>query len=231
MARTGASVLGIDVGTTSVKAALVGLDGRLLAEAETEQRVSMPRPGWAEQDPETWWTSTRATILSVMNKARRGSDGVDLCAIGLTGQMHSSVFLDGDGLVIRPALLWNDVRTTAQCSEITDVVGLARLRRMVGNRAVEGFTAPKLLWLRQNESANYSRLRTLLLAKDYVRYRLTGELATELSDAAGTQIPHLRLLGWLLWAYSRCGVSTGVLIGLCAASLRGLATVSHQLSG
>ena len=196
MAGTVGAVLGIDVGTTAVKAVLVGLDGRLLAEAETEQRVSVPRPGWAEQDPEMWWTSTRTAVVSAMDKARSGRDAVELRAIGLSGQMHSLVFLDAAGEVIRPALLWNDVRTTPQCREITGLVGLPALRRTVGNLALEGFTAPKVLWLRRNEPAGFVRLRTLLLAKDYVRYRLTGEAATDSSDAAGTLLFDIRTLRW-----------------------------------
>ena len=196
MPRIEGTVLGIDVGTTTVKAMLVGLDGRVLAQAETKQQVSMPRPGWAEQDPKMWWQNTRTAVSSVMEEVRGGSVGLQLRAIGLSGQMHSSVFLDATGSPIRPALLWNDVRTTHQCREITETVGLPGLRRLVGNLALEGFTAPKLLWLRQNEPANYTRLRTLLLAKDYVRYRLTGELATEASDAAGTLLFDVRTRRW-----------------------------------
>ncbi len=211
MANKTQAYLGIDVGTTAVKALLVGVDGRVLAEAETEQQVSTPRPGWAEQDPELWWSSTKASISSVMREARRGGGGVELRAIGLSGQMHSSVFLDERGEVIRPALLWNDVRTTAQCQTITQALGLAGLRRTVGNLALEGFTAPKVLWLRESEPESYARLNTLLLAKDYVRYRLTGELVTEPSDASGTLLFDVRKREWSQEVLAALDISPDIL--------------------
>ena len=184
------------MGTTAVKAVLVDDLGGVLAEASAEQTVSVPLPGWAEQDPDLWWHSAQSAVSAVMAAARRLPHAVELRAVGLSGQMHSSVFLDGAGKVIRPALLWNDVRTTAQCTEITAAIGLPGLRRTVGNLALEGFTAPKVLWLRQNEPAAYARLSTLLLAKDYVRYRLSGELATDPSDAAGTILFDVRRRRW-----------------------------------
>ena len=190
------ALIGIDVGTTAVKAVAVDETGRLLAEADVEQLTSVPRPGWSEQRPEMWWRSTNAAVSTVMAAVRRLPATVEVRAIGLSGQMHSSVFLDGSGEVIRPALLWNDVRTTEQCRQMTAALGLNGLRRTVGNLALEGFTAPKLLWLRENEPASYDRLRTLLLAKDYIRYRLTGELATEPSDAAGTVLFDVRRRRW-----------------------------------
>ena len=196
MAGTQAALLGIDVGTTGVKAVLVGTDGQVLGEAEVEQDVIVPRPTWSEQHPESWWQSTKAAVGQVMDATRSLPGPVEVRAIGLSGQMHSSVFLDADHSVIRPALLWNDSRTTPQCHEITARLGLDGLRAAVGNLALEGFTAPKVLWLREHEPRNYERLRTLLLAKDYVRYRLTGELATEPSDAAGTILYDVRERRW-----------------------------------
>ena len=190
------ALIGVDVGTTAVKAVAVDEMGRLLAEADVEQPTSVPRPGWSEQHPEMWWSSTKSAVSALMGAVHRLPATVDVRAVGLSGQMHSSVFLDRSGAVIRPALLWNDVRTTEQCREMTAALGLNGLRRTVGNLALEGFTAPKLLWLRENEPASYGRLRTLLLAKDYIRYKLTGELATESSDAAGTLLFDVHRRRW-----------------------------------
>jgi xylulokinase len=174
--------LGLDVGTSGVKAVLVGLSGDVVAAATSPLTLDAPRPGWAEQDPEDWWTASAAAIREVVAAAPGG-----VSAIGISGQMHSSVFLDADGAVIRPALLWCDGRTTDQCREITERAGGEdRLREWVRNPALEGFTLPKVLWLRDREPAAYERLATVLLAKDYIRYRLTGEIATEPSDASGT---------------------------------------------
>ena len=199
------------MGTTAVKAVLVDDLGGALAEADVEQPVSVPRPGWAEQDPDLWWRSTQSAVSAVMAASRRLPHAVELRAVGLSGQMHSSVFLDGAGKVIRPALLWNDVRTTEQCAEITAAMGLPGLRRTVGNLALEGFTAPKVLWLRQNEPGAYARLSTLLLAKDYVRYRLSGELATDPSDAAGTVLFDVRRRRWSDELLSAVDIPRGVL--------------------
>jgi len=190
--ETKAAVLGIDVGTTAVKALLVGEDGQPLAEANAEQEVSVPRPAWAEQAPELWWDSAKKAVAGVLSRASK----VSIAAIGLSGQMHSSVFLDARMRVIRPALLWCDGRTTPQRREIEKLLGLAGLRRTAGNLALEGFTAPKLLWLRDNEPRNYARLRHLLLAKDYIRYRLTGAMAMEPSDASGTLMYDVRRRRW-----------------------------------
>ena len=196
MSSAKAVLIGIDVGTTAVKAVAVDEMGRLLAEADVEQPISVPRPGWSEQHPEMWWSSTKSAVSALMGAVHRLPATVDVRAVGLSGQMHSSVFLDRSGAVIRPALLWNDVRTTEQCREMTAALGLNGLRRTVGNLALEGFTAPKLLWLRENEPANYDRIRTLLLAKDYIRYKLTGEFATEPSDAAGTLLFDVHRRRW-----------------------------------
>jgi xylulokinase len=179
----GARFLGVDVGTSAVKALLVTPDGEVEAVASVPLTLQTPRPGWAEQDPEAWWAACVAAIRALL--ARRPD--VPVAAIGLSGQAHSSVFLDREGQVIRPALLWCDGRTTAECAEITRRAGgEERLRDWVCNPALEGFTLPKLLWLRHHEPAAHARLAALLLAKDFVRHRLTGVLATEPSDASGT---------------------------------------------
>lgn len=175
--------LGLDIGTSGVKAILVNEAGEVTATAITPISLSTPRPGWAEQDPEWWWSATVASIKAVLELEADAR----VVSIGISGQMHSSVFLDAHGDVIRPALLWCDGRTTAECNEITNRAGgESYLRDWVRNPALEGFTLPKILWLRNSEPAAFARLATVLLAKDFIRFRLTGRLATEPSDASGT---------------------------------------------
>ena len=178
-----ASFLGVDIGTSAVKASLVALDGEVKASASQPIELATPRPGWAEQDPDAWWRAAAVTVRRVTGEQPKAR--VD--AVGLSGQMHSSVFLDARGEVIRPALLWCDGRTTAECREIIERVGGEdRLRELASNAALEGFTLPKVLWLRRHEPAAFARLATVLLPKDYVRLCLTGALASEPSDASGT---------------------------------------------
>ena len=188
--RTPGSLIGLDVGTTGSRAIAIDLDGRVLATATREYPLLTPRAGWTEQDPETWW----AASLDALNDITAELDPP--LALGLTGQMHGAVFLDGSGHVIRPALLWNDQRTARQCEQIDARVGARRLREITGNAAITGFQAPKVLWLRDEEPEAYGRLRHVLLPKDYVRYRLTGELATDASDASGTLFLDLRSRAW-----------------------------------
>jgi xylulokinase len=175
--------LGLDVGTSGVKAVLVAMNGDVVASATTPLALSTPRPGWAEQDPDGWWEATVTSVREIRERRPNARIG----SVGISGQMHSSVFLDRNGNVIRPALLWCDGRTTAECREIEERVGgELRLRDLVANPALEGFTLPKVLWLRNHEPDAFARLTTVVLAKDYIRYRLTGELATEPSDASAT---------------------------------------------
>lgn len=175
--------LGLDIGTSGVKAVLVSATGDVEATATTPLSLSTPEPGWAEQEPEGWWEATIASVRRVLTE----QPGAHVLGIGIAGQMHSSVFLDREGRVIRPALLWCDGRTTAECAEITARAGgEARLREWACNPALEGFTLPKVLWLRNHEPAAFARLATVLLAKDFIRFRLTGALATEPSDASAT---------------------------------------------
>ncbi len=177
--------LGIDIGTSGTRTLAVQEDGQILATATAEYGLSSPRPGWSEQDPADWWSATVRTIRRVMRSAHLKP--ADIGAIGLSGQMHGSVFLNRSGEVIRPAILWNDQRTASECEEIESRAGgRARLIELVANRALTGFTAPKILWLRNLEPRNFDRTVQILLPKDYVRYRLTGEFATEVSDASGT---------------------------------------------
>ena len=171
-------LVGLDVGTTGVKALALSPEGEVLARAEEEYDLSTPRPGWAEQDPEDWWRAAERA-LAALGAERTTS-------IGLSGQMHGLVVLDEQARVLRPAILWNDQRTELECAEIEERIGLARLVELTGNRALAGFTAPKLLWLRRHEPDVFGRIAHVLLPKDYVRLRLTAERASDVSDASGT---------------------------------------------
>jgi len=185
--------LGLDIGTSGVKAILIATTGDVAAAATTPLTLSTPRPGWAEQNPEDWWAATIRSIGAVLAEKPEAQ----VAAVGISGQMHSSVFLDRAGNVVRPALLWCDGRTTAECAEITKRAGgEERLRDWVRNPALEGFTLPKVLWLRNHEPEAYGRVATVLLAKDFIRYRLTGTLACEPSDASGTLMFDPARLRW-----------------------------------
>jgi len=185
------ALLGLDVGTTGARCVAIDETGRLLAEATSEYPLHSPRPGWSEQDPEDWWEASRTVLGRVAEKIGR-----DIAGVGLTGQMHGAVFLDGGDAIIRPALLWNDQRTQKQCDEITRLVGRDELIRIAGNPALTGFQAPKLLWLREEEPRAYARMHRLLLPKDYIRLRLTGQASTDVSDASGTLLLDLRSRKW-----------------------------------
>ena len=174
--------LGIDVGTSAVKALLVDERQRVIAEASEELPIQRPQPLWSEQDPEDWWRAVTRSVRALGQAAPKGLAGVR--AVGLSGQMHGAVLLDRGGAVIRPAILWNDGRSHAECVLLEERV--PRLGWIAGVPAMPGFTAPKLLWVARHEPDSYARVATVLLPKDYVRYRLTGELVTDLSDAAGT---------------------------------------------
>ena len=171
------ALVGIDVGTSGVKALALADTGEILAKAEREYPLSTPQPGWAEQDPADWAAAAEAALADL---------GVEPASIGYSGQMHGLVVLDAHGDVLRPAILWNDQRTAAECAEIEERVGLERLIQLTGNRALTGFTAPKLLWLRNHEPETFARIRHVLLPKDYVRFRRTGEHAVDVADASGT---------------------------------------------
>lgn len=177
--------LGIDIGTSSTKTLLMDEAGKVLGEASAEYPVLTPKPGWTEQNPDEWWTATVATVRQVVAKANLKP--TDVRAIGLSGQMHGSVFLDAKNQVIRPALLWNDQRTASECVELTERAGgRKKLIKWVANPALTGFQAPKILWLRNKEPKNFKRLAKVLLPKDEIRRRMTGDFATEVSDASGT---------------------------------------------
>ena len=186
--------IGIDSSTTATKALLIDETGAVLGVAATEYGYATPQPLWSEQDPELWWDGTVGSIRAVL--AQTGIDPADVAGIGLTGQMHGLVLLDEHGEVLRPAILWNDQRTGAQCDEIRRRVGRERFIAVTGNDALTGFTAPKILWVAQNEPEIYARARQVLLPKDYVRYRLTGDYATDRAGGAGTVLFDLAARDW-----------------------------------
>lgn len=186
--------LGIDISTTGAKALLVQQSGAVLASATTPLSLSTPRPLWSEQDPRDWWDGIVTSIRGVLSETSVRPE--DIAAIGLTGQMHGLVLLDEAGEVLRPAILWNDQRTARQCEEIRQRVGRQRLIQITGNDALTGFTAPKILWVAENEPQVYARARQILLPKDYVRYRLTGSYAMDKADGSGTILFDLRARDW-----------------------------------
>ena len=196
--------LGIDVSTTSAKALLVDGLGTVVSVASTFYPLSTPRPLWSEQDPQAWWQGTTASIRKVLEQA--GVDGAAVAAVGLTGQMHGLVLLDEHGQVLRPAILWNDQRTAAQCDEIRARIGKERLIQVTGNDALTGFTAPKILWVQENEPEVYARARHVLLPKDYVRYRLTGEYAMDKADGSGTILFDLKARRWSAKVLAALGI-------------------------
>jgi xylulokinase len=173
------TAVGLDVGTSGLKGLALGDDGAVLARAERGYAFDTPRAGWAEQDPALWWDAAQE-VLAELRAAGEPT------GIGLSGQMHGLVALDAADEVLRPAILWNDQRTAAECAEIEERIGLAELIARTGNRALTGFTAPKLLWMRHHEPELYDRIASILLPKDYVRLRLTGERAIDVADASGT---------------------------------------------
>jgi len=187
-------LLGIDIGTTSTRALIIDEQGAPVASHATEYQLATPRPNWAEQDPHDWWRATVESVRAALSRAGIGGDAV--AGIGLSGQMHGSVFLDAADEVIRPALLWCDQRTARQCAAITETVGAEVVVAETLNPVLTGFTAPKVIWLRDEEPENYARVRKVLLPKDYVRLRLTGEYATEVSDASGTSLLNVPQRRW-----------------------------------
>ncbi len=180
-----AYLLGIDIGTSGTKTLICDEKGAVLATATAEHPIYSPKPGWSEQDPEDWWKATCAATKTVLKKAKVKPG--EIKGIGLSGQMHGSVFLADGTRALRRALLWNDQRTAAECEEITARAGgRESLIDLVANPALTGFTAPKILWVRKNEPRVYEKTKKILLPKDYIRFRMTGEFATEVSDASGT---------------------------------------------
>lgn len=203
-------LLGLDLGTTGVKALLITPDGQVVASATRDYPLSTPYPNWSEQDPADWWDATCAAIRDVLERDPAGVSAV--AALAISGQMHGATLIDKNGAVVRPCILWNDGRTSAQCDEIVERVGgLSRLLTLTSNPALVGFTAPKLLWVRQHEPEAFARARTLLLPKDYINYRLTGMLQTEVSDASGTLLFDVQRRQWSADMMAALDLSTDLL--------------------
>jgi xylulokinase len=186
--------LGIDVSTTGSKALLIDSTGTVIATASSPHTLQTPKPLWSEQNPEEWWTASIASIRKVL--ADSGVRGEAVAAVGLTGQMHGLVLLDADGKILRPAILWNDQRTGMQCDEIRARLGREKLIQITGNDALTGFTAPKILWVQENEPAVFAKSRHILLPKDFIRLRLTGEYAMDKADGSGTILFDLKQRNW-----------------------------------
>ena len=196
------AVIGCDIGTSGTKAIVVSEQGRVLSSVTVEYPLLTPHPGWAEQHPDIWLKAANEAVSAAVKMAGKA----EIQAIGLSGQMHSSVLLDKNGKVLRPALLWCDTRTHAECGEITRKAGEGNLRKWVSNPALEGFTLPKILWVKKHEPKVYASIAQVLLPKDYIRYKWTGELATDVSDAAGTLCFDVKNRRWSKELLSKVGV-------------------------
>ena len=222
------ALLGIDLGTTGVKAALFAAeDGRVLSDAFVDYPLFHPHPGWAEQHPGDWWQATITAIRTCLEKATTQSvQPSDVRGVGLSGQMHGVVLLDANHQVIRPCIIWADQRSGAQAQWMTERVGESKLIEYVSNPALTGFSAPKLLWIRDNEPELFARAMTLLLPKDYIRYRLTNVLAMEISDAAGTCLLDVKHGVWSQEVLSAIGLAPSLLPPVVAAD-----AVSGSLTG
>ena len=187
-------VIGIDIGTTALKTFLCNNKGEIISSSLKEYPLSHPKPGLAEQDPADWWKATIESIRSVVNETNINRE--DVKSIGLTGQMHGAVFLDSNNNVLRPAILWCDQRTSSECDNINRIIGKENLIALTSNPALTGFTAPKILWVRKNEPQIYEKTRKILLPKDYIRFRLTREFASDVSDASGTLLFDVKNRKW-----------------------------------
>ena len=196
--------LGIDTSTTSSKALLIDERGEVIAVASSPHTLQTPRLLWSEQYPREWWEAVAASIKSVLEKA--GISGEGIGAVGLTGQMHGLVLLDEDGNVLRPAILWNDQRTQSQCDEIHQIIGKEKFIQITGNVALTGFTAPKILWVKENEPDIFTQAKHVLLPKDYIRHKLTGEYAMDKADGAGTVLFDLKSRDWSDEVLSALGI-------------------------
>lgn len=197
--------IGIDSSTTATKALLLAETGEVVGVASSTYDYETPKPLWSEQRPELWWTATAASIRQLL--VETGIAPTAVSGIGLTGQMHGLVLLDKNGDVLRPALLWNDQRTGAECDEMRSLIGKQYLIDITGNDALTGFTAPKILWVKNNEPEIYDRIAHILLPKDYVRYKLTNEFATDKAGGAGTQLFNVRQRDWSDEVVGRLGIN------------------------
>ncbi|MDW7674428.1 MAG: xylulokinase [Bacillota bacterium] len=187
-------VIGIDIGTSGTKIVLVDETGEVKASSYREYPLSQPKANWAEQNPEDWWEAVVKGLQDIWEKSHL--TGKDIAGIGLSGQMHGAVLLDSNNQVLRPAILWCDQRTGAECDFITKEVGEKQLYHWTGNPALTGFTAPKILWLERHEFDTYQKIKQILLPKDYIRFRLTGKFASDVSDASGTLLMDVANRSW-----------------------------------
>ena len=203
-------LIGIDIGTTGTKSVLFDENGNEVTSAYGEYPMYQPQNGYAEQDPNDWWEAVKNT-LSAVTGAINGDICANIAGIGLSGQMHSLVMLDADFEVIRPAILWCDQRTAKECAEIEEKIGHDRLIEITANPALTGFTASKIMWVKNNEPENFAKCKHLLLAKDYIRWRLTGELATEVSDASGMQLLDVKNRRWSEEVCEKLGIDISLL--------------------
>lgn len=185
-------LIGIDIGTSGTKSVLFDTQGNVIASELVEYPLYQPQNGWAEQDPEDWWQAVCKTLNVITASAIDG----EICGIGLSGQMHGLVMLDECGEVIRNSIIWCDGRTVAECEEIEEIIGHDRLIEITANPALPGFTASKIMWIKKHEPENYKKCKHILLPKDYIRYKLTGEFATEVSDAGGMQLLDIKKREW-----------------------------------
>jgi xylulokinase len=188
------ALLGIDIGTSSTKSVVLDISGKLLAVSQSEYAMDSPHPGWAEQHPETWWRAVKETVRSAVSRSRVGPR--DIAAIGLSGQMHGTVLLDKDKSLLRPAIIWADRRSAGQCDAVVKALGKDKLRDLAGNSLSPGFMAPTLLWLKENEPQIFSRIATAFLPKDYIRFKLTDTLATDVTDASSSLLLDVKRRTW-----------------------------------
>ena len=202
-------LIGIDIGTSGAKTLLCDDRGAILASDTEAYPISSPKPLWSEQNPEDWWQAAVRSVRRVLRKAK--VKGGDVQGVGLSGQMHGAVFLGASNRVLRPAILWNDQRTAEECHDITEKIGARRLIRLVCNPALTGFTAPKILWVRKHEPRVYEKTRRILLPKDYIRFRLSGASATEVSDASGTLLFDVKKRRWSKTVLSELGIDADLM--------------------
>jgi len=202
-------LIGLDVGTSSTKALLVSENGEVVASIAPEYPFETPKPLWAEADPEHWWQATLKAIPALLEKS--GVASSDVAGIGLSGQMHGLVMLDKEGAVIRPCIMWNDQRTGKQCAALTEKVGAQEVLRITGNPILPGFTAPKIAWVAEHEPENFARIAKILLPKDYIRYRLSGEFFTDVSDASGMSLLNVGERKWSPEMIAACGIREDML--------------------
>ena len=187
-------LIGLDISTTGAKAILITTQGDVISTVTHSYPLSTPKPMWSEQEPEDWWQAAQNSIKEVLTKTEVDPQAIK--GIGLTGQMHGLVLLDAEGCVLRPAILWNDQRTGAACERLVEIVGLEKLISITGNPAMTGFTAPKLIWVRENEPEIYNKIAHILLPKDYIRFKLSGVHAIDCADASGTSLFDITQRNW-----------------------------------